>query len=98
MLWPEIETRPEDMVVIVGAGEVGPLGSSRTRFELEVEDHLSPAGVIELAWTTGLIVWENEPVAGWHDVESGEPLSEGGRRREVRRAGREQRRHPQLPR
>ena len=62
--------------MIVGAGEVGPLGSSRTRFELEVEDHLSPAGVIELAWTTGLIVWENEPVAGWHDVESGEPLSE----------------------
>ena len=76
MDWPEIETRPEDMVVIVGAGEVGPLGSSRTRFELEVEDHLSPAGVLELAWTTGLIVWENEPVAGWHDVESGEPLSE----------------------
>ncbi|MCW2760621.1 MAG: putative fatty acid synthase, partial [Marmoricola sp.] len=77
MDWPKIETRPEDMVVIVGAGEVGPVGSSRTRFELEVEDHLSPAGVLELAWTTGLIVWENEPVAGWHDVKSGEPLSEG---------------------
>jgi fatty acid synthase len=76
MAWPELDTRPEDMVVIVGAGEVGPLGSSRTRFELEVEDHLSPAGVLELAWTTGLIVWENEPVAGWHDVKSGEPLSE----------------------
>jgi fatty acid synthase len=76
MDWPELKARPEDLVVIVGAGEVGPVGSSRTRFELEVEDHLSPAGVIELAWTTGLIVWENEPVAGWHDVKSGEPLSE----------------------
>ncbi len=76
MDWPELTARPEDLVVIVGAGEVGPVGSSRTRFELEVEDHLSPAGVIELAWTTGLIVWENEPVAGWHDVKSGEPLSE----------------------
>jgi fatty acid synthase len=76
MAWPEIETRPEDMVVIVGAGEVGPLGSSRTRFELEVEDHLSPAGVLELAWSTGLIVWENEPVAGWHDASSGEALTE----------------------
>ncbi len=76
MAWPEIETRPEDLIVIVGAGEVGPVGSSRTRFELEVEDSLSPAGVIELAWTTGLITWEHEPVAGWHDVKSGEPLSE----------------------
>ena len=76
MDWPKLKARPEDLVVIVGAGEVGPVGSSRTRFELEVEDHLSPAGVIELAWTTGLIVWENEPVAGWHDVASGEPLSE----------------------
>ncbi|MCW2836162.1 MAG: 3-oxoacyl-ACP synthase, partial [Marmoricola sp.] len=77
MAWPQIDTRPEDMVVIVGAGEVGPVGSARTRFELEVEDHLSPAGVLELAWTTGLIVWENEPVAGWHDAKSGEPLTEG---------------------
>jgi fatty acid synthase len=76
MDWPTIDARPEDLVVIVGAGEVGPVGSSRTRFELEVEDRLSPAGVLELAWTTGLIVWENEPVAGWHDVASGEPLTE----------------------
>lgn len=77
MAWPKIDARPEDMVVIVGAGEVGPVGSSRTRFELEVEDKLSAAGVLELAWTTGLIVWENEPVAGWHDVKSGDPLTEG---------------------
>lgn len=77
MDWPEISARPEDLVVIVGAGEVGPVGSSRTRFELEVEDHLSPAGVLELAWTTGLITWEHQPVAGWTDTATGEPLSEG---------------------
>ncbi len=76
MAWPEVTSRPEDMVVIVGAGEVGPLGSSRTRWELEVEDHLSPAGVLELAWVTGRIVWEHNPVAGWHDAATGEPLSE----------------------
>ena len=76
MDWPSIKAKPEDLVVIVGAGEVGPVGSARTRFEMEVEDHLSPAGVLELAWTTGLIVWEQQPVAGWHDVESGEPLTE----------------------
>ena len=76
MDWTSIKARPEDLVVIVGAGEVGPLGSSRTRFELEVEDRLSPAGVLELAWTTGLVVWEHAPVAGWHDAASGEALTE----------------------
>ena len=76
MDWAEIDARPEDLVVIVGAGEVGPVGSSRTRFQLEVEDHLSAAGVLELAWTTGLITWETQPVAGWSDAASGEQLTE----------------------
>ncbi|MBV9831492.1 MAG: 3-oxoacyl-ACP synthase, partial [Marmoricola sp.] len=76
MDWAEIDARPEDLVVVVGAGEVGPLGSARTRFEMEVEDHLSPAGILELAWTTGLVVWEDTPVAGWHDAKSGEHLTE----------------------
>ncbi|ROR89901.1 type I polyketide synthase [Nocardioides aurantiacus] len=76
MDWTSIDTRPEDLVVIVGTGEVGPVGSHRTRFELEVEDSLSPAGVLELAWTTGKIVWETQPKAGWHDAASGDPLTE----------------------
>lgn len=76
MDWDAIDARPEDLVVIVGAGEVGPVGSARTRFELEVEDSLSPAGVLELAWTTGKIVWETSPKAGWHDAASGDPLTE----------------------
>ena len=76
MDWSSIDARPEDLVVIVGAGEVGPVGSARTRFELEVEDALSPAGVLELAWTTGKIVWETTPKAGWHDAASGDPLTE----------------------
>ncbi len=75
--WPDISARPQDLVVIVGAAEVGPCGSSRTRHELEVEDRLSPAGVLELAWVTGLIVWEHGPVSGWHDAATGEQLSEG---------------------
>ncbi len=74
--WPEVTADLADLVVVVAAGEVGPCGSSRTRFELEVEDRLSPAGVLELAWTTGLIVWEHSPVAGWHDAATGEQLSE----------------------
>ncbi|OFO95615.1 type I polyketide synthase [Corynebacterium sp. HMSC034H07] len=64
----------EDMVVIVGAGELGPLGSSRTRFEVEVGGELSAAGVLELAWSRGLISWD-ERTAGWLTVE-GEELAE----------------------
>lgn len=74
--WNAVDVTAEDMVVIVGAGELGPYGSSRTRFEMEVSDELSAAGVLELAWTTGLVVWENEPKAGWYDVESGDLVPE----------------------
>ncbi|MGH1563726.1 fatty acid synthase subunit beta domain-containing protein [Mumia sp. DW29H23] len=71
--WPSISARPEDLVVIVGAGELGPYGSARTRFEYEVSAELSAAGVLELAWSTGLVAWDN---GGWYDVESGEPVAE----------------------
>ncbi|WP_132993765.1 type I polyketide synthase [Gordonia zhaorongruii] len=74
--WSDIDARPEDLVVIVGAGEVGPYGSSRTRFEMEVDDRLSAAGVLELAWITGLVRWEETPKPGWYDVESGDPVHE----------------------
>ncbi len=46
----------------------GPYGSSRTRFEMEVDNELSAAGVLELAWTTGLIKWEDDPKPGWYDT------------------------------
>ncbi|MCG7260694.1 DUF1729 domain-containing protein [Corynebacterium aurimucosum] len=64
----------EDMVVIVGAGELGPLGSSRTRYEAEVGGELSAAGVLELAWSRGLISWD-ERTAGWLTAE-GEEIAE----------------------
>ena len=50
--------------MIVGGAELGPYGSSRTRFEMEVDNELSAAGVLELAWTTGLVKWEDDPDAG----------------------------------
>ncbi|MGF6885598.1 fatty acid synthase [Nocardia sp. GAS34] len=74
--WGSVTADLADMVVIVGAGELGPWGSARTRFEFEVEDKLSAAGVLELAWTTGLVAWENDPKPGWYDVESGEYVEE----------------------
>jgi fatty acid synthase len=74
--WADLDVDPADLVVIVGAAEVGPYGSSRTRFEMEVSGELSAAGVLELAWTTGLVVWENDPKPGWYDTATGELVPE----------------------
>src|SRR5690606_12269797 len=74
--WGTVTADLSDMVVIVGAGELGPYGSARTRFEMEVSDELSAAGVLELAWTTGMVTWENEPKPGWYDTETGEYVPE----------------------
>ncbi|MCP2292041.1 fatty acid synthase [Nocardia amikacinitolerans] len=74
--WGEVTADLADMVVIVGAAELGPYGSSRTRFEMEVSDELSAAGVLELAWTTGMVTWENDPKPGWYDAETGDYVPE----------------------
>ncbi|MFV1470775.1 fatty acid synthase subunit beta domain-containing protein [Mycolicibacterium elephantis] len=75
--WDDLDVDPADLVVIVGGAELGPYGSSRTRFEMEVENELSAAGVLELAWTTGLVKWEDDPTPGWYDTETGELVDEG---------------------
>ncbi len=75
-VWDEIDVDPADLVVIVGGAELGPYGSSRTRFEMEVDNELSAAGVLELAWTTGLIKWEDDPKPGWYDSQTGELVPE----------------------
>jgi fatty acid synthase len=74
--WADLDIDPADLVVIVGGAELGPYGSSRTRFEMEVDNELSAAGVLELAWTTGLIKWEDDPKPGWYDNASGELVPE----------------------
>src|SRR5271165_1045017 len=74
--WKDLDVDPADLVVIVGGAELGPYGSSRTRFEMEVDNELSAAGVLELAWTTGLVRWEDDPQPGWYDSESGELVDE----------------------
>lgn len=75
--WADVDVDPADMVVIVGGAEIGPYGSSRTRFEMEVDNELSAAGVLELAWTTGLVKWEDDPTPGWYDTDTGELVDEG---------------------
>ncbi len=42
--WDDLDVDPADLVVIVGGAELGPYGSSRTRFEMEVDNELSAAG------------------------------------------------------
>ncbi|QUR69872.1 type I polyketide synthase [Mycobacterium spongiae] len=74
--WHDLDVDPADLVVIVGGAELGPCGSSRTRFEMEVDHELSAAGVLELAWTTGLVRWEDDPQPGWYDTESGDLVDE----------------------
>ncbi|WP_460854079.1 fatty acid synthase subunit beta domain-containing protein [Nocardioides montaniterrae] len=64
----------DDMVVIVGAAELGPWGSSRTRHEVEVGE-LSAAGVLELAWSTGLVRWD-EQGRTWRATEGDEAVAE----------------------
>src|SRR5699024_3384281 len=69
-----VSQKLDDMVAIVGAGEIGRVGSSRTRFEVEMTGDLSAAGVIELAWTTGLIAWD-DAAGAWFDAD-GEEIAE----------------------
>ncbi|MDN6259759.1 MAG: type I polyketide synthase, partial [Corynebacterium sp.] len=72
--WGEVSADLDDMVVVVGLGEVSAWGSGRTRFEAEYgvqadgSVDLTAAGVLELAWMTGLLTWKDTPVAGWYDA------------------------------
>ncbi len=73
--WGEVTARPEDLVVVVGTGELGPYGSARTRFEMEVHDELSAAGVLELAWSTGLVAWDDTK-GSWYETATDESIDE----------------------
>ena len=73
--WRNVTARPEDEIVIVSVGELGPWGSGRTRFEAELGIHsdgsvdLSAGAVLELAWNMGLLTWADSPKPGWYDVD-----------------------------
>ena len=73
--WGDVEARPDEMIVVVSVGELGPWGSGRTRFEAEMglesdgTVELSAAAVLELAWGMGLIHWQDGPTPGWYDAD-----------------------------
>lgn len=78
MAWPgEVSEELARMVVVVGFGELSPGGTARTRYELEVGEGLSAPAVLELAWMTGLVRYEETARGGsWVDGESGERVAE----------------------
>ncbi|TPF81536.1 ACP S-malonyltransferase [Bifidobacterium sp. UTCIF-3] len=73
--WQSVTARPEDEIVIVSIGELGPWGSGRTRAEAELGIHpdgtvdLSAGAVLELAWSMGLLTWQDSPKPGWYDTD-----------------------------
>ncbi|MEH3055410.1 MAG: DUF1729 domain-containing protein [Patulibacter minatonensis] len=65
------------LVVIAGTGELGPVGSARTRWAREQSAEPSPGAVAELAWLCGLVRYERAGYRGrWIDEASGEPVAE----------------------
>ncbi|KIJ66907.1 hypothetical protein HYDPIDRAFT_174219 [Hydnomerulius pinastri MD-312] len=72
----------EKVVVITGFAEVGPWGSSRTRWEMEARGEFTIEGCIEMAWLMGFIkhfdgrLKDGSLHVGWVDAKSGEPVDD----------------------
>ena len=72
----------DKVIVIAGFGEVGPWGSSRTRWEMEAKGRLTLEGCIEMAWMMGYIkhfdgrLKDGTLHVGWVDAKTGEPVDD----------------------
>ncbi|KAJ2490065.1 fatty acid synthase alpha subunit Lsd1 [Coemansia sp. RSA 2050] len=65
----------DKVVVVTGYGEVSPLGSAETRWEMEAYGEFSLEGCIELAWIMGLIKHVSSAQhTGWVDAKTEEPI------------------------
>jgi fatty acid synthase subunit alpha len=69
------------VAVVVGSSELGPWGSSRTRWQMESEGRFTPAGCIEMAWMMGLIKNTSSPLQagqhiGWIDAVTGDAVQD----------------------
>ena len=71
------------VVVVTGFAELGPLGNSRTRWDMEAHGIFSMEGCIEMAWIMGLIKHHTGPIkgkagqySGWVDCKSLQPLTD----------------------
>ncbi|KAF8199703.1 fatty acid synthase [Pholiota molesta] len=72
----------DKVVVITGSGEVGPWGSSRTRWEMEARGEFTIEGCIEMAWIMGYIkhfdgrLKDGSLYVGWVDSKTNEPVDD----------------------
>ena len=72
----------DKVIVVTGFGEVGPWGSSRTRWEMEARGEFTIEGCIEMAWMMGYIkhfdgrLKDGSFYVGWVDAKSGEPVDD----------------------
>ena len=72
----------DQVIVVTGFAEVGPWGSSRTRWEMEAMGEFTIEGCIEMAWIMGYIkhfdgrLKDGSLYVGWVDDASGEPVDD----------------------
>jgi len=72
----------DKVVVITGFAEVGPWGSSRTRWEMEARGEFTIEGCIEMAWMMGYIkhsdgrLKDGSLYVGWVDSKTNEPVDD----------------------
>ncbi|KAG8694164.1 3-oxoacyl-[acyl-carrier-protein] synthase, partial [Ceratobasidium sp. 395] len=72
----------DKVIVVTGFAEVGPWGSSRTRWEMEARGQFSIEGCIEMAWMMGYIkhfdgrLKNGTLYVGWVDTKSGDPIDD----------------------
>jgi fatty acid synthase len=77
--WPALPAglEPADTVVVVGVGELGPLGTTTTRGAYERDPALTADTVAELAWLCGLTAYDSASAQPtWVDRGTGEPVAE----------------------
>ena len=72
----------DKVIVVTGFAEVGPWGSSRTRWEMEARGEFTIEGCIEMAWMMGFIkhidgrLKDGSLYVGWVNAKSGEPVDD----------------------
>jgi fatty acid synthase subunit alpha len=72
----------EKVIVVTGYAEVGPWGSSRTRWEMEARGEFTLEGCIEMAWMMGYIkhfegkLKNGGLYVGWVDAKTSEPVED----------------------
>ena len=72
----------DKVIVCTGFGEVGPWGSSRTRWEMEAYGEFTIEGCIEMAWMMGYIkhfdgkLKTGASYVGWVDAKSSDPVDD----------------------